>query len=211
MAGDPDTGSPSPSSSPGTGAPAPASGPARPEERARLVRWRRRTTAVFWGLAAVFSITSSVQVGVQLFAPEPPSDPSPSCAEGLDRLRTSLDAGWAAARREDDTPERALARFRGEVGPTWRHLPALQRACQADPARSARLDALERLRYALEARVRVDGGSLAALRRRALGDASTAGATGDPTAPPSGPCSTGPCAPGEGADEEGPEPRPPAR
>lgn len=171
---------------------------------------------MFWGLAALFSITSSVQVGVQLFAPEPPAEPSPPCAEGLDRLRSSLDAGWAAARREDDAPEHALVRFRGEVGPTWRHLPALQRACQADPARSARLDALERLRYALEARVRVDGGSLAALRRRALGDASTTGVTGDPTALPSGPCSQEPCphgpaSPGEGSDEEGPEPRPPAR
>jgi hypothetical protein len=138
---------------------------------------------LFWGLAGVVSIVSSAQVASQLFAPEPPPEPAPPCAEGLELLRSSLDAGWAAARRVDDGPEQAIARFRAGVGPAWRHLPALQRACRADPPRSARLDALERLRYALEARVRVDGGSLAALRRRALGDARAAGAAGDPTAP----------------------------
>lgn len=169
----------------------------RPSELdpARVARWRRRTAAIFWGLAAIVSIVCSAQVAAQLFTPDPPSEPAPPCAEGLDRLRSSLDAAWTAARRQDDAPEHALRRFRAEVGPTWRHLPALQQACRGDAARSARLDALERLRYALEARVRVDGGSLAALRRRALGDSGAAGVVGDPAAPLHE----------VGGDEEGPE------
>jgi hypothetical protein len=170
--------------------PLPSLSDEREPDPARVVRWRRRTATFFWGVAAVFSITSSAQVGMQLFSPEEPADHPASCAEGISQLQASLDAGWAAARREDDSPERALDRFRGTVGPSWRHLPWLQRACRADPGPAARLDALERLRYALESRVRVDGGSLAALRRRALG-ASSHATTGDPTAP---------------ADEEGPEP-----
>lgn len=184
--------------------PLPSPSDEREPDPARVVRWRRRTATFFWGVAAVFSVTSSAQVAMQLFAPEEPPDHPAGCAEGIDELQLSLDAGWASAGREDDTPERALDRFRATVGPSWRHLPWLQRACRADPGFAARLDALERLRYALESRVRVDGGSLAALRRRALGASShgprllsgplrgnSKTQAGDPTAP---------------ADEEGPEP-----
>ncbi len=195
MAGDPDRPSEKPPSTP-EGEP----------DTARVVRWRKRTATFFWGAAAVFSLASSTQVGLQLFKPAEPAAPPPSCAAGIRDLQASLDAGWAEARREDDSPEHALDRFRSAVRPGWRHLPWLQRACRTDPGAATRLDALERLRYALESRVRVDGGSLAALRRRAL-DASGGGPilntqAGDPTALPT----LGGATVGGGTDEEGPEP-----
>jgi hypothetical protein len=167
-----------------------------PSEPLRLARWRRRTTAVFWGAVGVFSIAATVQVALQLFDPAEPPGPAPTCDGGLDALSTSLDAGWRAARRADDGPEAALDRFRAEVGPAWRNLPPVRRACAGQPDRAARLDALERLRYALESRVRVDGGSLAALRQKALGAPQVRGATGDAAAP---------------TDEEAPDPGAPPR
>lgn len=129
--------------------------------------WRSRVTALFWGVAGIFAVGSSAQVASQLFWPAEIPAP-PTCDEGLQVLSSSLDQGWEAARVNDDGPELALARFRAVVTPTWRAWPGVQRNCASDAPRAARLDALTRLRYALEARVRVEGGSLAALRRRAL-------------------------------------------
>lgn len=129
----------------------------------------------------MFAIGSSAQVARQLFWPDEAPAPA-TCDEGLRLLSASLDDGWEAARREDDTAELALARFRQVVGPPWRALPGVERKCAADGPRAARLDALTRLRYALEARVRVEGGSLAALRRRA-----TDAADSDPSRPASDP------------------------
>jgi hypothetical protein len=138
--------------------------------------------AIFWGLAGVFAIGSSAQVASQLFWPEEIPAPS-SCEEGLRVLSAALDRGWEAARASDDGAEPALARFRGLVVPPWRARPGVERNCAADGPRAARLDALTRLSYALEARVRVEGGSLAALRRRAL----DAPATGSHDPSPRGP------------------------
>ncbi len=127
---------------------------------------------MFWALAGVFAIGSSAQVASQLFWPVEIPAPG-TCDEGLRVLATSLDEGWEAARRADDGAEPALARFRQVVGPPWRALPGVERKCATDGPRAARLDALTRLRYALEAKVRVEGGSLAALRRRATDPAAT--------------------------------------
>ena len=156
----------------------------KPPRRDELRAWRRRSTAGFWAIVAVFCVACTVQVALQLFTPTPPAGPEPTCEAGTNELAASLDRGWTVAQREDDEPEKALDRFRSAVAESWRSLPAVQRACRGEAKAAARLDALERLRYALESRVRVDGGSLTALRRRALGAApNAAGETALPSAP----------------------------
>lgn len=120
-------------------------------------------TVVFAGIVAAFTIVCSVQICIQVWAPEIVPLPT-DCAAGTLLLADSIaTARAAAATREGE--QGALSAFRQAIGPTWALRPALGLECADDRAAMQRLRAVDRLRYAEEHAVRYGAVDLAERRR----------------------------------------------
>jgi hypothetical protein len=135
--------------------------------RVARARRRGRTAAMvgYYGLAAVMSIATTVQLTRQIFlAPVPPS-PWPSCRAGLLALADAVDRARSAA-SGNDGEDAALEGFRRALEPEWGYRDSVAAACRGADSDEGALDAIERLRYAEEHAVRHEAGDLAPLRRR---------------------------------------------
>lgn len=119
--------------------------------------------AVFSLIVATFTVVCSVQICLQVWAPEVfPS--SLDCSAGTLRLVEAIEAARvASADQAEEQP--ALARFRGALSPVWMQRPAIDRACAGDTVALQRLKAVDRLRYAEEHAVRYGAIDLAKRRQ----------------------------------------------
>ena len=135
--------------------------------------------ALYYGLAAVISVASTVQLTKQIFwSPAAPS-PWASCREGLLALAGAVERARSAASGTEGEGA-ALDGFRRALEPEWRYRDSVAATCRGSDRNEGALDAIERLRYAEEHAVRFEAGDLAPLRRRVetivateLGDAGS--------------------------------------
>ncbi len=146
-----------------------ADAPSARVKRARLYG-RRIAQAVYYALAAALAMAFTVQITNQVFfAPETIDTPHfQNCEEGLDALYQAIERGRAEAQRGSEgepNEEAALARYRAQVQPAWRHRVEVAQLCRGDESGSL-LDALERLRYSEEHGVRRQAAELTELRQR---------------------------------------------
>jgi hypothetical protein len=136
---------------------------ATPIERIRR-RGRTLGVAIFSAIVASFTIVCTVQICLQVWAPEVVNQPV-TCRPGIVALHDALEqARLAAAQQEGE--QAALARFRALVAAPWKLEPAVARACASDREGSDALRELVRLRYAEEHAVRYEAPDLAARRRQ---------------------------------------------
>ena len=120
---------------------------------------------VYYGLAALIIVASTLQIIRQVFfLPVKPS-PYASCHEGLLALAKAVDRAREAAPGTDGE-DAAVARFRGGLEPEWGFRDGIAAACHGSTKDVRALDAIERLRYAEEHAARREAGDLAPLRRR---------------------------------------------
>lgn len=120
---------------------------------------------VYYSLAAVIIVASTVQIVRQVFfLPVQPS-PYASCHEGLLALARAVERAREAAPGTDGE-DAAIARFRGGLEPEWGYRDGIAASCRASAKDVRALDAIERLRYAEEHAARREAGDLAPLRRR---------------------------------------------
>jgi hypothetical protein len=129
--------------------------------------------AVFSLLVATFTVVCSVQICLQVWAPEvTPFTDGPSaggslstdCSAGTLRLAEAIEAARVASADEAEE-QAALALFRGALAPEWTHRGAIDRACAGDANAIQRLRAVDRLRYAEEHAVRYGAIDLAKRRQ----------------------------------------------
>ncbi len=131
-------------------------------ERARQLG-RTIGIAVFGLIVATFTVVCSVQICLQVWAPEVTTSDL-DCSAGTLRLIEAIEAARVASADQAEE-QAALARFRGALAPAWTHRPGLARACAGDPAAVQRLHAVDRLRYAEEHAVRYAAIDLAKRRQ----------------------------------------------
>jgi hypothetical protein len=118
--------------------------------------------AVFALIVATFTAVCSVQICLQVWAPEVTSS-TIDCSAGTLSLVEAIEAARLASADQAEE-QAALAKFRGALTPAWTHRAALDRACTGDVQAAQRLRAVDRLRYAEEHAVRYGAVDLA--RRR---------------------------------------------
>lgn len=123
--------------------------------------------AVFGLIVATFTVVCSVQICLQVWAPEVvpfPDNPNLDCSAGILRLAEAIEVARLASADQAGEQE-ALARFRGALSPAWTHRAAVHRACAEDTEAIQRLRAVDRLRYAEEHAVRYGAIDLAKRRQ----------------------------------------------
>jgi hypothetical protein len=131
---------------------------------ARAQRRGRQLGIAFYGvIVAAFTIVCSVQICLQVWAPEV-RPLTVDCAAGTLRLAEAIDVARQAT-SEEPGEQLALARFRAVVAPAWEMRAALGKACAADPAALRHLREVDRLRYAEEHAVRYGAVDLAKRRQ----------------------------------------------
>lgn len=137
------------------------------EEQARRRLGRRLGIAVFAILVGGFTVVCSVQILIQVWAPQPPSGPLPtSCRAGISELLTALKRAREAAAQEPNGERAALSRFRDALLPEWSKRAALDSLCRDDAPAARALSLLTALRYAEEHAVRYEAVALAEQRRQ---------------------------------------------
>lgn len=132
--------------------------------------------AVFSLIVATFTAVCSIQICLQVWAPEvtplpshfltkqPGGAPNFDCSAGTLRLVEAIEAARLAS--ADAAEERtALAQFRGALSPAWTYRAAIDRICAGDAQALQRLRAVDRLRYAEEHAVRYGAIDLAKRRQ----------------------------------------------
>jgi hypothetical protein len=117
---------------------------------------------VFSVLVGTFTVVCSVQICLQVWAPQV-RPLAVDCATGTLALVESVLEARSAASREIDERQ-ALARFRSAVEAAWSTRPALGETCASDDVATNHLRAIDRLRYAEEHAVRYRAADLS--RRR---------------------------------------------
>jgi hypothetical protein len=118
---------------------------------------------VFGVLVVAFTATCSIEICLQVWAPEV-GPLTVGCAAGTLKLVDAIDAARVAA-VDQPGEHAALARFRAVVAPAWTMRPALGRACARDPQALQHLHEVDRLRYAEEHAVRYGAVDLANRRQ----------------------------------------------
>jgi hypothetical protein len=119
--------------------------------------------AVFSLIVAAFTAVCSVQICLQVWAPEI-TPTTIDCSAGTLQLVEAIEAArLASADQAEEQP--ALAKFRGALTPAWTHRAAIDRACTGDVGAIQRLRAVDRLRYAEEHAVRYGAVDLAKRRQ----------------------------------------------
>jgi hypothetical protein len=126
---------------------------------------RRAAVVVFSALVTGFIVVCSIQILVQVWAPEVTStelDCRPGAAKLLDAVRRARTAAATTTGGERE----ALSRFRAALAPEWTWRAALEDRCTGDPTGRKALREIDRFRYADEHAVRYDATSLSRLRQR---------------------------------------------
>jgi len=123
---------------------------------------RRLGIGIYAFLVAGFTVICSVQICLQVWAPQ--VEPAPfDCSAGTVALIDAVDTARTAAADEPDE-QAALDKFRGALASTWKYRPALTRACGTNREALRNLRAVDRLRYAEEHAVRYAAVDLAKRR-----------------------------------------------
>lgn len=135
----------------------------RRERRRRL--GRRLGIVVFGVIVASITALWSIQIIIQVWAPEP-GPAATNCRDGIRELLGALRRARAAAAQEANGERAALARFRQALEPEWHGRVRLDPMCQTDPLAARALSQLTALRYAEEHAVRYEAVALAEQRRR---------------------------------------------
>jgi hypothetical protein len=126
---------------------------------------RRIGIGLFAIMLSAFTLVCSAQIVIQVWFPKTESSAA-SCSAGIRSLVTAVERARQAAAAEDGDERAALSRFRAKLGPEWRSLPAVERACETNPSTRDALRDVVQLRFAEEHAVRYEAVALARLRRR---------------------------------------------
>ncbi len=121
--------------------------------------------AVFGLTVSSFIAACAIQIMLVVFSP-PPGPEAASCEQGLAELTQGVRRAREAAAKEPQGERAALKIFRENLS-GWDKRASMERLCQGDAAALAKLESIDRLRYAEEHAVRYEAaGGVAALRRR---------------------------------------------
>ena len=123
--------------------------------------------AVFSLIVAGFTVVCSVQICLQVWAPEVTPLPAGSnldCSAGTLRLVEAIEAARLASADQAEE-QAALTQFRVALTPAWTYRAAIDRACAGNAEAIQRLRAVDRLRYAEEHAVRYGAIDLAKRRQ----------------------------------------------
>jgi len=151
--------------------------PPDPLERLRR-RGRRAGLVVFGVLVAAVTAWWSIQIMLQVWAPEVPPLAQP-CRPAVLQLLQGVTQARQAAAAEVGGEKAALHAFRRVLEPSWSTRPALDKACAGDAEALASLREIDELRYAEEHAVRYEAVRLARQRKRAIAIAELLGAPAD--------------------------------
>lgn len=119
--------------------------------------------AIFGAVVATFTAVCSIQICMQVWAPEV-QPLKIGCAAGTLQLIQAIESARLEAA---DLPgeQAALNRFRAVVTPAWSMRAALEESCAGDPRAVRHLREVDRLRYAEEHAVRYGAVDLAKRRQ----------------------------------------------
>lgn len=136
------------------------------DRQARLRKLGRRLGIIVFALiVATFTVTSSVQIILQVWSPPAAHAPA-SCHAGIGELLIALRRARDAAAAESGGERAALERFRAALLPAWENRAEIDELCRTNGTASRALSQLTALRYAEEHAVRYEAVALAEQRRR---------------------------------------------
>lgn len=119
----------------------------------------------FAAIVTAFTVTWSLQIMRQAFAPEP-TPAKVECRPGVRALIQALRRARGSAAAQTGGERAALAQFRAAIRPEWETRAQVSAACRTDRKALKVLHEIDLLRYAEEHAVRYEAVELARRRRR---------------------------------------------
>jgi hypothetical protein len=139
--------------------------PSDPERVGRL--GRRVGLAVFALIVTAFTLVCSIEIVLQVWAPEV-QPLGVGCRDGVAGLLRAVRRARTVAALERSGERARVERFRTALLPEWTARPALENACANDAPLATALDEIDRYRYAEEQKCRAEATEVAERRRRML-------------------------------------------
>lgn len=133
--------------------------------RMSLRTGRRAGLIVFAIIVTAFTVVCSVQIIVQIWAPQMHQE-VPACRPGIEALLAAVRRARDAAAQTTGDEREAMARFREALEPEWSWRASMGRQCASDKVAVQALRDVDRFRYAEEHAVRYAASNLSHLRQR---------------------------------------------
>ena len=130
---------------------------------------RRIVMTIYFVVIVLICLVPLYQITKQAFyLGEPlPKGGLPSCREGIDQLYGAVLRARHRCATLDLPEHEAVELFRRTLGPAWKDIRLVEKACETDPQGARAFDAVKVLRYSEETAVRYDAVRISRVRKRA--------------------------------------------